>query len=32
VIRVSFGPETSVANVDRFLETWTKIGRPAAHA
>jgi cysteine desulfurase len=32
VIRVSFGPKTSVADVDRFLETWTKIGRPAAHA
>jgi cysteine desulfurase len=33
VIRVSFGPETSAADVDRFLEVWTKMARPAsAHA
>lgn len=30
VIRVSFGPETREADVDRFLETWTAMARCAS--
>jgi cysteine desulfurase len=32
VIRVSFGPSTSRADVDRFLTEWRKIGNRAKAA
>jgi cysteine desulfurase len=30
VVRVSFGPQTSAADVDRFLATWTAMAERAS--